>query len=776
MANILVKQKILSLMIGAAATALGTQALAEITQPSNTSPENVDEIIVTGTPNGEGIKKLDASFSITTVNADAIQQVSPASSADLLKTIPGVSVESSGGVSGPNIFVRGLPSTSDADYITISINGMPTYNDPTLSFMDNSTLFRIDSTIDHLEALRGGPSPVFSNGQVGLTTNFILKEGGDTNEGSISYSTSDYNLHRFDGVYSGKLAEDFYYMIGGYVSSSPGVRDAGYEAEQGHQFTINLTKKLENGKLNLWNRSTNDYGTWYLPQMLDTAEIKTGLKDDYTQVGPRNRQATILASEPDGNGGSVNRPKHVDLGDGRGWNGDITGGSVELELADGWNFADRFSLTKGQVFTHGLVRSQSARLVSSITTSPNVTTVSGAPVATTDVVQLHGPWIVEKDIKDFNNDISLSKKWDGFKLTLGQYSAVTSAKDNWAIGKFKWYQLKHDGEQLDPASIPDVGCQAADQVSCDWSYDLNATGNTHENAFYAAGQIFMDEWTFDVGARTAKRETNYSNDNGSLDGKINHLVEATPSYSSYTAAANWNFSDTMGVFARINHGYQFPDLDDYRSFYSSYEAGSDLLLGVQQAELGFKFSEGNYSLFATLFSNTTEGQAFCTVGGGVCTRLETEALGLELDGKIKFGGFSLDLNGTFLDAEVTKDNAAASAEKGNAVPRQPGVMLRLTPSYVIDMDGMSINLYGTLSRIGERDGDYANNDYAKLPAYTKGDVGVIVDIDKMNFQLSVDNVSNVKGRTEYDPRATDGSQSARLIYPRNIKFTLGYKF
>jgi hypothetical protein len=82
MANILVKQKILSLMIGAAATALGTQALAEITQPSNTSPENVDEIIVTGTPNGEGIKKLDASFSITTVNADAIQQVSPASSAD----------------------------------------------------------------------------------------------------------------------------------------------------------------------------------------------------------------------------------------------------------------------------------------------------------------------------------------------------------------------------------------------------------------------------------------------------------------------------------------------------------------------------------------------------------------------------------------------------------------------------------------------------------------------------------------------------------------------
>src|SRR5689334_21106911 len=69
--------------------------------------ETVDEVIVTGTANGEAMRKLDASFAISTVTADDIKQVSPASTADLLKTVPGVWVESSGGVAGANVFVRG---------------------------------------------------------------------------------------------------------------------------------------------------------------------------------------------------------------------------------------------------------------------------------------------------------------------------------------------------------------------------------------------------------------------------------------------------------------------------------------------------------------------------------------------------------------------------------------------------------------------------------------------------------------------------------------------
>ena len=209
--------------------------------------EVIEEVVVTGTAGGAEIRKFDASFAITSVDDADIAQYSPQSTADLLKLVPGVWSESSGGVSGANVMVRGFPGGGDAPYLTVQVNGAPIYPPPSLAFMENTTLFRIDETVLRLEALRGGPNPVLSNGQPGLTTNFILREGSEETEGLVKYTTSDYELRRFDGYLSGELADDFYYMIGGYITSSPGLRDAGYNSDEGNQFTINLTRDLDNG-------------------------------------------------------------------------------------------------------------------------------------------------------------------------------------------------------------------------------------------------------------------------------------------------------------------------------------------------------------------------------------------------------------------------------------------------------------------------------------------------------------------------------------------------
>ena len=127
--------------------------------------------------------------------------------ADLFKAVPGVWSESSGGVSGANVFVRGFPGGGDAPFLTVQLQGAPIFPPPTLSFLENSTLFRLDETIEFMEALRGGPNPVVSNGQPGLTTNFLLKEGSEYQEGLIKYSTSDYGLQRVDGVISGNFEQ-----------------------------------------------------------------------------------------------------------------------------------------------------------------------------------------------------------------------------------------------------------------------------------------------------------------------------------------------------------------------------------------------------------------------------------------------------------------------------------------------------------------------------------------------------------------------------------------
>src|SRR5690606_27717972 len=64
----------------------------------------IEEVVVTGTAGGSEIRKFDASFAITTASAEDIDRFSPTSTADLLKVVPGVWAESSGGIAGANVF------------------------------------------------------------------------------------------------------------------------------------------------------------------------------------------------------------------------------------------------------------------------------------------------------------------------------------------------------------------------------------------------------------------------------------------------------------------------------------------------------------------------------------------------------------------------------------------------------------------------------------------------------------------------------------------------
>ena len=154
----------------------------KITQDFTLSSDilNLQSVVITGTAGGSGIQKKEASFSITTITPRQLEQLAPPSTAAALDLVPGVWSESSGGVAGANIFVRGLPSSGDAPFVTMAINGAPIYGTQTLSFFEQSSIFRIDETVANTEAVRGGPSSVFSNGESGLTTNQIRHHRAQT--------------------------------------------------------------------------------------------------------------------------------------------------------------------------------------------------------------------------------------------------------------------------------------------------------------------------------------------------------------------------------------------------------------------------------------------------------------------------------------------------------------------------------------------------------------------------------------------------------------------
>lgn len=747
-------------LASAIAAALSHTAVAQedVTQDaqSTATPANTEVIVVSGTPGGTGIRKIDASFAVTNIDASDIEKLAPKSTADLFKAIPGVWVESSGGESGANVFVRGFPGGGDAPFLTISLEGSPIYPASTLSFLENSQLFRIDETIETVEGLRGGPNPVVSNGQPGLTTNFRLKRGSDTTEGLAKYTVSDYGLNRVDVMASGALADDLYYMVGGYIKSSEGIRDAGFRSEEGNQFTLNITKEFENGQLNLYTRQTDDHGTWYLPTPLNVE----GIDANYTQIGPLNRQATITY-------GPQNTTESFDFGDGRGWDGHVSGGSLKLDLGAGWQLVDRFNLTKGKANTYGLVPDGAATTLAQVADN-NMTgmgAVSGEQYAGDTPVQQIGRWVVQKDIEAFTNDLAVSKAWDAFDTSLGLYTATTKAEDWWSIGNQAYYVLTPGGERLDG-----IACNDAPE-GCGFSYDIDSVGDASTTAFYATTKWYAtSNLDFDLGLRHETHEVSYSVDEG-LDGQITKAVNYDQSKVSWTAGANYSLNDFSGLFVRMNQGYKMPYFDDFRDNFGAYTEGNDLIKKVTQGELGYKYMNESIQFFATAFANEVKGDTFVRLPGEPAEILTNEAYGVELDAKYQHdSGFSLSLNGTFQETEIT----ASATNEGNEAQRQPGWQVRVTPSYAFDVNGMYGSVYGTVSAVDDRFGN--NENTVTLEGYEKIDVGVIFEpVDSLKLQLSVDNLTDELGITEGDPRNPD-APNGRYIMPRSVKFSVAYQF
>lgn len=728
----------------------------------------IEELIVTGTASGSEIRKLDATYAITTVSEDDILKFAPKSTADLLKLVPGVWSESSGGVSGANVFVRGFPGGGDAPFLTVQLQGSPIYPPSTLSFLENTTLFRIDETIARMEALRGGPNTVFSNGQPGLTTNFLLKEGGEETEGLVKYTTSDYDLQRFDGVMSGAISDDLYYMVGGYISSSPGIRDAGFNSEEGHQITVNITKDLDNGTINFYHRDTDDHGTWYLPAALNVP----GIDGDYTQVGTLNRQRQIIFG-PDA------ETKTLDLGDGRGWDGSVTGASFRFDFLDGWEFVDRVNFTSGDADTVGLVPGGGAVNVGALLADPTVDSnavvtgpltgaVTGRAIGNDEFIQQFGAWEVRKDIESFTNDISISKTWDQAKVTVGYYTSTFSVDEVWSLGNSKYQVVANGGEIVDgiACNVPGIdGCPG------NFNFDLDATGDARTTAFYAGGEYSFGDWTIQGGARFEDYEVDYSADEN-LTGQATFVVNNyDESEVSWTAAVNYAITENMGTFVRFSMGQKFPSFDDFRDNQGPFVLdGDDLIQDVEQYELGYKVAMDNWSLYATGFYTTVEPSFFVVTSGATPgIPQDNESIGLEIDGNYYHDlGISVNLNATWMEAEID-----GGPNDGNDQQRQPGWQFRITPAYDFAVGPAEVTVYGTFTAVDDRFSDPGNT--VELDGYEKFDLGLIVAIDRLTFQVAADNITDDDGLTEGDPR-NPLAPNGRFILPRSVKFSVGYAF
>ncbi len=716
------------------------------------------EVIVIGTPGGSGVDRQEASFAVTTIEPEEITRLAPTSTAELMESIPGVWVESSGGIAGANIDVRGLPGGGDAPFVTLAINGSPLYGTEMLSFFEQSAIFRIDETIGSVEGLRGGPNAVFGKGEPGLTVNFNLMEGGEETEGRIKYSTSDYDLQRLDARMSGPISEDFFYMIGGYIQSSPGIRDAQFTAEEGNQFTINLTKIFDTGKINVFTRVTDDHGQWVLPMALNSGnDLGT-----FAQIGNATRFRELQTN-------TAGDTQIFDFGQGRGWDGSVSGGSAQFELGGGFTFRDQFTYMNGDADTYGFVPAGgavSATALSAAAGAP-VSTVSGRTLGANDFVQTYGHWVVQKDLKALINDLSINKVFgDTHDVTFGYYRASWSSNDFWTIGNPILVHNTRNGEPLDPSvTLEDMAAAGGDPG---FMFGLQSAGDARAEALYLADSWqITDAIRLDLGVRREDLTIDYVLDSGTgfADGTIDQTTHLEGSETAYTGAVNYDFNDDFGVFVRYTSGFLFPHFDDIRENRNTVDE-------VKQLEAGVKFSGEWLDLYATGFFN--ENDAFSSTVGGVLppTAFTTEALGVELDGSFRWNEIAISFIGTLQETEIT--DSTTPTDVGNQVLRQPDWQFRVSPSYTLEAADFEATFYVGATFVGSRYGDNANT--VRLDSYEKIDVGVMAEFAGGLFlQLHGDNVNDSDGITEGDPR-NPAAPNGRPIFGRSFMFSLGYDF
>ena len=164
--------------LAASLSLLPALALAQAQPKDAEDTLNLNRVVVTGT--STGASKMKQSVSISSLEADQIFKLAPTNAAEILRSIPGVRSESSGGEGNANLTVRGVPiSAGGARYVQFQEDGLPILLFGDIAFGTADQFLRTDYNLSHLEVIRGGSASTLATNSPGGIVNFISKTGDE---------------------------------------------------------------------------------------------------------------------------------------------------------------------------------------------------------------------------------------------------------------------------------------------------------------------------------------------------------------------------------------------------------------------------------------------------------------------------------------------------------------------------------------------------------------------------------------------------------------------
>lgn len=786
----------------------------------NDSVSNLElqQTVVTGT--SERRKKFETPYAISTIGEEEIQRKAPKSTVDLLKSVPGVKVENSGGEGGgENVVIRGLPF-SGFRLMDMLEDGLPLFESNYERQLQIDELYRVDLGTQGVEVVRGGTAPIYSNNASGGVINFVSNHGTTTPENTLKLTAGQRGLARLDMASSGPINDKLLYSVSGFYRKNDGLRDPGFSnANQGGQVKAGVTYLLDQGKGSLFAdfKYLNDRSIFYsaIP-LTDTrnGNSLSGLIDPSTGTLDSNSFRNVNIRMLDGNGGSsmVSR----DLADGI--HPDVKTLTVggDFNLDGGWKLSDKARYTSGLVGFDALFNGAPADANAALT-GANLTNAQKAfagtsslryvyagtntiynPASTAGLTMTNTWSTTRTEFTDLINDLRISKTFDS--LNLGKHDVTFGA----SLSRFTMKQQQIGNTLLtNVKSNPDaLDIQAIDAAG-------NVQGMVTENGFttYGSGDLIGDvsglassiyasenwhitkDWQADVGLRYELRQEDGNrgvigaqtvNTSGpvaarSVTGATSFLpYTATQRGTAWTIGSLYQVAPNLNTFARYSNAYSMPRLSDQwvninNGVAGTLPNGQPLnVVKLQQAEVGLKFTAPTVQLVAIGFwshINDMNGSSFVSNPAGVLSNqpllLNTTTTGIELEGiwrpsKAFELSGSLTLQKPIIDSGTAFGAFSDSTISGKDVNRSPRYMVTINPSYKFEIDGKSGRLYASFNAVGSSYQDFVNA--SVLPAYTTVDLGLQLNVtESTSFQLAVSNLTNSTGLTEGNARALAGN-------------------
>jgi len=165
----------------AALSAVTFPAMAEDMPPATAKPQGdakapEKEVFSTGVAKGRD--RLDSATSTSALKGSEIEKLGPRPLADILRTLPGLRVESAVGEGNANYTVRGLPlAAGGSKYVQLQEEGLPAVEFGDIFNVAADVFLRNDFNLAAVETIRGGSASTFASDSPGGLINLISKTG-----------------------------------------------------------------------------------------------------------------------------------------------------------------------------------------------------------------------------------------------------------------------------------------------------------------------------------------------------------------------------------------------------------------------------------------------------------------------------------------------------------------------------------------------------------------------------------------------------------------------